>query len=813
MIHVTDGTPVSSNERDVLLSDKVDDSLSDVNGEVEVIVQFNDDRFHKSSDKITVSGMKENMGTKQSTLSQYAQEKSSVELKNQFWLGNLALLSVNTDKTSIARLANIEGVKSISRHGSFHRHKSEKRVGYQSSDSKERGITKLDNYSTTYGLDIINATPVWSRYETRGSNTSVFVLDTGVDASHQDINISGWNEFDSTGSEVDSNPYDLGIHGTHVTGTVAGGNKSGEYIGVAPNTDVHHGKVFQSEDSATFAAVVSGIQWAVENDADVVTMSLGAKGYYNAQGIIQVIRDAQSSGTMVIASIGNDGVGTSGTPGNIYNVTSVGAVGSSERPYFASSGEEINTSEDWGLDAPEDWPNKYIVPSVSAPGVSVKSSTPNNRYSRLSGTSMSAPHIAGSVSLILSATNEEFNSRTVRMAIEDTAYKPEDSYNESVRDTRYGSGIIDVYAATEILDSPLNIKSLNIPKNVSASNKLEFNYTLENKISNTVTEDIEFIVNGEVKKIDKNVTVPPKEQIKKGFKYKELDQFAGQEISVGVQATGSKVTRSAVVDIKGEEKFEIVKAYSNPTNRVNETEDYTALVEIKNTGSLDGEDKVELKTPIGNDSRNIILNSGENTTINLSIPTEFGDKGQYSANILTDDDNAKLSFYISKASAFYLEIQDKFEPIEGGKLSMVTEVTNTKNRTETQRIVSPFKSGDKSNITLSPNESRNISLSIPTSIGDAGLYNITVSSEDYSINTAIEIKIPVVNNGKDNPNDMDYDGKYEDVNGDGSFNIFDVQSLFNNLEEPAIQNHKHAYDFDNDGSVNIFDVQTLFGMA
>ena len=108
----------------------------------------------------------------------------------------------------------------------------------------------------------------------------VAVLDTGVDADHQDIDLytedendktypGGWAEFDSYGNQVeDSKPHDTGTHGTQVSGTVAGGNADGAYIGVAPETNLMHGLVLSGSDGGTFSQIVGGMEWAIENDAD-----------------------------------------------------------------------------------------------------------------------------------------------------------------------------------------------------------------------------------------------------------------------------------------------------------------------------------------------------------------------------------------------------------------------------------------------------------------------------------------------------------------------------------------------------------------
>jgi len=146
--------------------------------------------------------------------------------------------------------------------------------------------TSTKGYNTTYGLDQVNATEVWDAYGTMGQGVKVAVLDTGVNASHQDIDLytenasdptypGGWAEFNSTGAKIPgSEPYDSGQHGKHTSGTVAGGNASGEYVGVAPEATLIHGGVL-TDEGGTFASILAGMEWAVQEEADVVSMSLG----------------------------------------------------------------------------------------------------------------------------------------------------------------------------------------------------------------------------------------------------------------------------------------------------------------------------------------------------------------------------------------------------------------------------------------------------------------------------------------------------------------------------------------------------------
>jgi len=155
------------------------------------------------------------------------------------------------------------------------------------------------------------------------------VLDTGVDADHPDIDLAsdGWVEFDASGERLDTEPHDPSGHGTHVTGVVAGGNASGRYVGVAPEARLLHGKVL--DDGGTFAQITAGIEWALERDADVISMSFGipANGdSVHEEAFIEPIRTASEAEAVVVTSSGNTGQGATGSSGNVYDAVAVGAV-------------------------------------------------------------------------------------------------------------------------------------------------------------------------------------------------------------------------------------------------------------------------------------------------------------------------------------------------------------------------------------------------------------------------------------------------------------------------------------------------------
>ncbi|MFC6952315.1 S8 family serine peptidase [Halorubellus litoreus] len=436
--------------------DKIHPSLQDAEGTKQVIVRLDDAEVAASqSGTEVVSTLKRQAASTQDSLVQFAAQREGVTVENTFWITNAVLLEVDTDSVALGEIARMSGVSEL--HANFEVQRPDPRRGASTASA-----STTNDYNTTYGLDHVNATEVWDAYDTQGEGVKVAVLDTGVDASHQDIDLytenasdptypGGWAEFNGSGAVIPgSEPYDSNGHGTHTSGTVAGGDASGEHIGVAPGATLIHGGVL-TENGGTFAAILGGMQWAVEEDADVMSMSLGCIVGETAcytEATIEPIQNAEAAGTIVIASAGNDGQGFSSSPGNVYDAVSIGASDVNYDIASFSSGMVVNTTEAWGSAAPEHWPSEYVVPDVSAPGVAVKSSVPGDSYSEYSGTSMAAPHVAGIVALMESVAGEdELSNDEIRTALRESAWKPADAPDQ--KDVRYGEGIVDAKAAVD----------------------------------------------------------------------------------------------------------------------------------------------------------------------------------------------------------------------------------------------------------------------------------------------------------------------------------------------------------------------------
>ncbi|WP_226007797.1 S8 family serine peptidase [Natrinema salinisoli] len=444
----------------------IDDDLPTNGTTVEVVVRLAEATVPETaSEAATERRLEDHADSTQDSLLEYVRGREGLQAEETFWLTNAVLIEVDTDAVEYNVFERFGAVEAVHENFAVSVPEPPARVNATASGS---AAPAANARRTTRGLAQVNAPAVWDAYDTQGEGVRVAVLDTGVDASHPDIELAtddpsdptypgGWAEFDATGGRVaGSTPHDTGSHGTHVSGTVAGGATTGTAIGVAPEAELLHGLVL-SDTSGSFAQVVAGMEWAVQEDADVISMSLGAPG--TLAPFIDPVRNAQQSGAIVVGAIGNEGPETSGSPGNVYETISVGAVDENGAVPSFSGGQRLDQPE-W-VGAPDDWnaPQSYIVPDVVAPGVAVVSAVPGG-YMAMPGTSMATPHVSGTVALLLSiepdATPEE-----IELALTETARVPEgyvpdsnttvDETDGTTIDSRYGHGIVEAKATADAL--------------------------------------------------------------------------------------------------------------------------------------------------------------------------------------------------------------------------------------------------------------------------------------------------------------------------------------------------------------------------
>ncbi|WP_283137456.1 S8 family serine peptidase [Rhizohabitans arisaemae] len=279
----------------------------------------------------------------------------------------------------------------------------------------------------------IGAPGAWSRGLT-GTGVKVAVLDTGIDDTHRDLagKVAVRADFTGTGDARDT----VG-HGTHVASTIAGGGESsgGRLRGVAPGATLLDGKVCESLSCAE-SAILAGMQWAAEQGARVVNMSLGAPDTPEDDLVEQAVQAlTEQYGTLFVVAAGNNGADRSvNSPASADAALAVGAVGKTEEAAsFSSRGPRVGDSG--------------LKPDITAPGVDItaarsKDSPGAGPYVAQSGTSMATPHVAG-VAALLAGARPGWKAGTLKSALMASA-----TPNPELGIYTQGAGRVDADRAT-----------------------------------------------------------------------------------------------------------------------------------------------------------------------------------------------------------------------------------------------------------------------------------------------------------------------------------------------------------------------------
>lgn len=255
----------------------------------------------------------------------------------------------------------------------------------------ERTAAATLDSTTTWGLEFLGIAPLWDQGLT-GKGIKIGHLDTGVDGRHPALKkaVGGFAFFELAMGQrrrPDPAPFDSGDHGTHTAGTIVGRPINGRRFGVAPGASLYAGVVLEGGNAV--ARVLGGLDWAIASRVKIISMSFGFSGWW--EDFIPIVEILRSRGILPVIAVGNEGPGTSRSPGNYVTALSVGAIDNANRVADFSSSQQFNRADD------------TIVPDLVAPGVDVVSAAPNNSYQSMSGSSMATPHIAGLAALLWEA--------------------------------------------------------------------------------------------------------------------------------------------------------------------------------------------------------------------------------------------------------------------------------------------------------------------------------------------------------------------------------------------------------------------------
>lgn len=293
------------------------------------------------------------------------------------------------------------------------------------------GILSIHNgdAAVLHGVDT-----VWADTGYDGAGATVAIIDTGIDGAHASLDdldddnstydpkVIGFydpvnNPTLTNGTEVF--PYDDQGHGSHCAGTTAGtGAPTYEHIGMAPQANLVGVKVLDAGGSGSFATVMAGMQWTVDNryqfNIRAASMSLGGPGAIEwtsseEDSVNRYANEMVRAGIALFIAAGNNGVSAQiGTPGSAEDAITVGALDkNSAIAIYSSQGptEELR-----------------IKPNIAYVGSSVMSVAFNtgDQYTGMSGTSMATPGAAGVAALMLQA-NPDLSPFDVRNIMQETA--------------------------------------------------------------------------------------------------------------------------------------------------------------------------------------------------------------------------------------------------------------------------------------------------------------------------------------------------------------------------------------------------------
>jgi hypothetical protein len=295
---------------------------------------------------------------------------------------------------------------------------------------------------------MINASQLWSQ-GINGTGVRIAIIDTGINQNHPDLidKVVGEVNF----IETEGTTEDLDGHGTFCAGIIAGSGAAsgGKYKGIAPGARLLNVKVLDKDGYGKISDVIAGIEWAVDNNADIISLSIGKMSLGEVNLPITMAADnAMDAGVVLCVASGNL-ENYIASPGDGNKVITVGASDSRGRIAEFSGSSPVRDGR--------------IKPEVVAPGVDVISTAMpgmqnikyiDTFYIKQSGTSVAAPVAAG-VAALLIQIDPSLSPAGVKAALTKGAKKLNNSLWEEYEIFYQGTGLIQANRSAEILEEDL----------------------------------------------------------------------------------------------------------------------------------------------------------------------------------------------------------------------------------------------------------------------------------------------------------------------------------------------------------------------
>lgn len=282
-------------------------------------------------------------------------------------------------------------------------------------------LSALNAVKQNWGLRLFEE----NLFTSDGSDSSIYILDTGVDLKHPDLKIKSSINLTNEKDDTDGNG-----HGTHIAGIIGAQKNRIGVLGLAPESNIHSVKVITSSGRGSVEWLKQGIRYVADLDSKgkkkIINLSLSTENVN--EDLKNTIKYAYDKNVLIVAASGNDGKSSVSFPSSMPEVLSVGSIN-----------EDYSVSE---------FSNYGDNLDVLAAGNLINSTYPNNRYAILSGTSMATPLVAAFL-----ARNEDIKSvEKAREVFKNCSL----DILEKGKDKRSGYGVIGLCKKPEL---PLTIKN------------------------------------------------------------------------------------------------------------------------------------------------------------------------------------------------------------------------------------------------------------------------------------------------------------------------------------------------------------------
>jgi len=418
------------------------------------------------------------------------------------------------------------------------------------------------------------------------------------------------------------------------------------------------------------------------------------------------------------------------------------------------------------------------------------------------------------------------------------------------------------------------VSNLNAPDTATKGDAIDVSAAIENTGEQTAIQPVEFRVDVDGDGFDddddvvlsQDVQLDPGQSTTVEFTDIDISGLPADTYTHGVVTENDSATAEITINAPTPANFQVSNLNAPDTATKGDAIDVSAAIE--NTGNEEATQTVEFRLDGDGDgtldgdealvSQNVTLEGGETQTVTFEdIDTSGLLAGDYDHGVFSENDSETATITIDESDAITSETSVSLSPqstevvvgdtatydvvvdnTDGGvgayELTVSLNDASTASITDVTLADTPGLSDvsyaeDNSSVTiraalLNTTDTGSVSIASITVEGTAeGSSNLSVNAqalgnedgESYTVTGENGASISViellpVNGFPESPTDPDDDGLYEDVNGDGEFNIVDVQALFANLDDETVQNNPDKFDFNQDGEVDVVDVQKLY---